>query len=449
MLYVGGENINKLFKTIFLIFLVFIEIKVTAKTYGIDYKPIESLDLKVEEIKKYKFYKEHKVNAYFIENENPDIFKKQNDFYYTDYSEWFKEKPNLKKNREIKERNVFLYSKLKKIKNFYIEVEDPDESNLEFAIRFNDSPASNSGYCGDCSSGYYMHIADNKYDNAVRINKLSLVYQDYYYPSELSIRVMFNKENIKYRILIYENNINEIMYEANFVSDLSLHDYTIQDFEMKDAFEEEIVKYNEEPNMYLLNSYKEYSYRDKFYLYEYTLKDYYPTYELSLDGYIKDENDFIVEKKYSYLETAIIKDKIVINNENYDLTDYIKTSIPFEVSSNIDISKNGTYKIKYIFPNKTLEKDVTVKTNKEYIDSLEMSIKKKNEEIEDVIKNKDEIIERLESSIKNKDEVISKKGVERTIIKESKIPVILITMGVMLVIICIIKSIKKTVELKK
>lgn len=435
---------KKTLKIFFLVLLTFINSGANAKTYGIEYKPIETLDLKVEETKKYRFYKENKIQAYFIENENPTGFKKQNSFKYTDYSEWFKVKPETKKNREIKERNVYKYAKLKKIKHFYIEVEDPDESTLEFAILFNGLSASNSGFCSDCSDFYYMHIADNNYDYPVRLNKLSLTYQEYFLPSELSIKVKLNKENIKYKIIIYGENLDEKIYEGNFTSDLLLHEYTIADFEAKDAYEDEFVKYDIDNNMYLIDSYKEYSYRDKLYLYEYLLKEYYPTYESTLEGYIKDENDFIIEKKYYYLETAIIKDKIVINNENYDLTDYIKTSLPFEVASNIDISKNGTYKIKYIFPNKTIEQDVKVNTNKEYIESLEDSIEKKNGEIKDVIENKNEIIERLESSIRNKDEVISKKQVERTVVKPSILPIVLITIGVMLIIICIIKSLKKT-----
>ena len=449
MLYVGGDNIRKIFKTIFLVFLVLFKIEVKAKTYGLEYKPIETLDLKVEEVKKYRFYKENKIEAYFIEDDNPLGFKKQDSFKYTDYSEWFKNTPTLKKNREVKEREVYIYSKLKKIKHFYIEVEDPDASVLEFAILFNGLSASNSAYCGDCTNGYYMNISDGIYDNPVRVNELAISYQEYYLPNELSLRIMFNKENINYRILIFEDNINEIMYEVNLVSDLELHEYTIDDFDIKDAFEEEVIKYNEEPNMYLMDSYKEYAYRDKLFLYEYKIKDYYPTYELSLDGYIKDESDYIVEKKYYYLETAIIKDKIVINSENYDLSDYIKTSIPFETASNIDISKNGTYKIKYIFPTKTIEHEVKVDTDKEYIESLKSSVEKKNDELKEVIENKNEIIERLESSIKNKDEIISKKQVERTVAKSSKLPIILVTIGIMLIVICIIKSLKKTVELKK
>ena len=450
MLLVGGENIRKIFKTFFLVLLLFLAVKVKAKVYGVEYKPIENLDLKIEEVKKYKFYKENKIEAYFIEGENPSIFEKQTEYYDTDYSEWAELKPEMKNNREIRERTTFIYQKLRKIKNFYIEIFDDTESVLEFALYFKGLSASNSAFCSGCTDGYYMYTSDKKYDRAVKINKLILNFNEEFYPNDFLLKVKFAKENVKYRIIIYgENKDNDVLYEKEFTSDLLIHDYTIADFESKNAFEEEIIKHEEDKNMYLKKAYKEYSYKDRYFLYEYILKNYYPTYEVSLDGYIKDENDFIIEKKYLYLETAVVKDKIEINSENYDLADYIKTTLPFETASNIDISKNGNYKIKYIFANKTIEKEVQVKTNREYISSLENSINKKNDEIKEIISNKDEIIERLESNIKSKDEIISKKRVEKYVSKQTPLPIILITIGVMLIIICIIKSFKKNVDLKK
>ncbi len=431
-----------------IILLIFVT-KVIAKNYGIEYRPIEELNLKVDEIKKYRFYKESKISAYFIEDENPTFFEKKDDFYYSDYSEWSLNKPMLKKNREIKERDVYIYQKLKKIKKFLIEVFDEEETVLEFSLKINGFSVNTSSFCRTCSPNAYMYIQDESYNKAVKIDKMSIEMNDYYYPEEFKFKVMFNKEGVNYKITIYGDNENDILYENNYVSDLSLKYITIDGFTPYNAYEEEIIKYEETPNMKLKEQYKEYAYRDKYFLYEYMYKDYYPTYEEEVNGYIKDTNDFITEKKYSYLEQAFIKDKIVINNENYDLKDYIKTSLPFEVASNIDISKNGTYKVKYIFAGKTIEKDVQVKTNKEYIDDLERKLKQKDEEIKDVILNKDEIIERLESNIKSKDEIISKKKVEKSIEKQPILPVILITMGVMILIFCIIKSIKDNVELKK
>jgi len=435
-------------KKILLLMVLIFCINIKAKNYGIDYMPIENLDLKTEEIKKYHFYKENKINAYFIEGENPNIFKKTSDYYYSDYSEWQKEKPNLKKNRIIEERNVYVYQQYKKVKNIKIEVDAENESILEFAFLVNNFSVNNTSFCNECSENYYMYTSDHEYNRAFKIKNLSLSLNEYYLPSEIKFRIMFNTEGIRYRIFIYEDNFSNVTYEKEFTSDLELHEYDIKDFDIKYDSSENFIKYEEDNKMMLKETYKEYSYKDKYYLYEYIMKDYYPTYEISLDGYIKDENDFIIEKKYYYLENATIKDKILITTENYDLKDYIKTTLPFETSSNIDISKNGNYKIKYIFPNKTIEKDVQVKTNNEYIKSLEEGISKKNDEIKEVISNKNEIIDRLENSLKTKDEIISKKTVERVVKKENPIPIILITIGAMSIVFCVILSIRKNVELK-
>jgi len=181
MLIVGGDNIKKILKLIILFLLVFLR-HVDAKIYGIDYRPIEELDLKVEEIKKYHFYKENDIESYYIEGENPDGFIKQEDFFYSDYSEWFKEKPNVKNGREIKERQVYVYDKLRKIKKIYIEVDDDEASVLEFAIYFNGYIVNHSANCNDCSGGYYTYMKDNRFDRAVKIGTLFLTYEDYHNP---------------------------------------------------------------------------------------------------------------------------------------------------------------------------------------------------------------------------------------------------------------------------
>ena len=333
---------------------------------------------------------------------------------------------------------------MRRLKKFYLETDDTENSLLEYAIYFGDYGANNTSSCNNCTDGYYMYMKDDRYDFGFHIGSIFQTYEDYQYPDELRIKVMFNKENVHYKIVIFEENyLTDILYEQEFISDLELHEYRISDFNPVSAYENEIIKYEEVSNMHLKEEYKEYAYRDKYFLYEYQIKDYYPTYETKLDGYIKDESDFIIDKKYHYLESANIKDNIVITSENYDLTDYVKSNVPFEVASNIDISKNGNYKIKYIFPTKTIEKEVKVNTDKEYVTDLENTLKEKNREVEDVLKTKNEIIERLENNIKTKDEIISKKNVERVVTKSSPIPIILITIGVMLIIICIIKSFKK------
>lgn len=438
-------SIKKILK-LFLFLLIFNFTFVFASSYGIKYEPIENLDLKVEETKKYRFYKEEKIEAFFLEDEEPNGFNKTNNFYYTDYSEWFKVRPIMKKNREIKERTIYNYRKYKKIKHVRLEIDDEDESLLRFAVYINNVHSSCTYACTNCTTNYSLFL-DNE-SVAAHIGRIDLYLESYYEPDVFSLKVRFNKANVNYKISLYgSDKLDELLYEKTFISGLDLKNLYIDNFNPIDPFEYDI-KTEEILDMPVTSSYKEYAYKDKYYKYEFINRIYYPTYEENVDDYIKDENDYITSKKYFYLEKAFIKDKIVINNENYDLTDYVKTSLPFETSSNIDISKNGTYKVKYIFKDKTIEKNVQVKTNNEYLKSLEDELKKKKEEIISITNDKNDLIERYESNLKSKDEIISKKQVENHIVKSSPLPIILITMGVMLIIFVLFKSFKN-VELKK
>ncbi len=424
--------------------MIFSISSVSAISYGIKYVPIENLDLKVEEVKKYHFYKEEKVEAYFLEG--PKGFTKTKEYYWTPYSMWSKNEPEEKENREIREREVFKYQKELQVKSIKVEVLDSTESVLEFAFYIDSNHVEYTSTCENCSPDYSIYMNDKLYSKSFKIGKLNIDLHDYYYINSLTFDTKFNKENVHYKIFLYGSN--GIIAEKEFVSTLANKTINPSDFDIKKLYEYEIET-TEILELPVTDSYIEYSYRDKYFKYQMVNKVYYPTYEENVEGYIKDEDDFIVEKKYFYLEKAFIKDKIVINSEKYDLADYIKTSLPFEISSNIDISKNGNYKIKYIFDTKTIERMATINTNNEYINSLEDEIKKKKEEIIDITNDKNDLIERYESNLKSKDEIISKKQIENHIVKQNPIPIILITCGIMLIIFTLFRSFKNTLELKK
>ena len=92
---------------------------------------------------------------------------------------------------------------------------------------------------------------------------------------------------------------------------------------------------------------------------------------------------------------------------------------------------------------KTITKKVKVDTYNEYIKSLENKLEIKNKELLDTIENKNEIIDRLESNLKTKDEIISKKEIKTYVKKTNILPIILITLGVVLIIFAIYKSFNK------
>lgn len=428
-----------------LILLILIIPCVKAETYYLDEKPITDLKLNIEETKKYRWYQTEKIEAFFLEGTNPKNFLPTNKYYYTAYSVWNSEIPESKNYREIIKRDVYLYKAPKKIRNIYLEVETDSEELIEFAIYDNQTKVDKTTFCQGCSSDYYMHISDNNYETATKVQKLFITLDDYVEPSNFKIKVLFKNDNIKYKITIYEGKetYTNAYYYQEFNSSSDIKEIKIDEFNATEyAYGDDIIKY-EKSDLLLVEQFKEYSYRDKYVLYYYELKNYYPTYETYVENYQKDENDFLIEKQYFYKEPVWIKDKIVITSENYDLNDYIKTNLKYETASNIDISKNGKYKIKYILENKTIEKEVEVKTNNDYLKDLENKLENKNKEILDVISLKNELIERLESNLKSKDEIISKKEIKTIVKKVNIVPVVLITIGIMLFIFCIYKSLNK------
>lgn len=433
---------------IILLLLILIGTRVNAETYYLDEKPIDNLNLRIETTKKYRWYQNERIEAFFLEGTNNDFFtlKDEKKYYYTPYSTWSTDEPKKEVYREIKERDVYIYQTLKKIRNIYLEVDSDSEELIEFVIYDGDTKMNKTAFCQGCASDYYMHIADNNYEKATKVQKLFATLDDYLEPTNLKIKILFKNENIKYKITIYEdeNTSSPVYYQQEFNSSSNLDEIIIDDFDVKEeAYADEIIKYEKCDNAILRKNFKEYSYRDKYVLYYNNIKNYYPTYEEKVENYIKDENDFILEENYFYKEPVYITDKIVITSKEYDLNNYIKTNLKYEIASNIDISKNGKYKVKYIFANKTIEKEVEVKTNSEYVEDLEKKLENKNKEITDIISLKNEMIERLESNLKSKDEIISKKEIKTIVKKTNIVPIILITIGVMIFIFCIYKSFNK------
>lgn len=431
-------------KLLLLLLLIFVP-KIQAKIYYLDAQTLDENEYQIKETKKYRFYKEEKIYNYFIEDENDQDFlnKDNKKYFYTTYSEYSKEKPESLKNREIKERTVYIYQQLKKAQYVRLEVFSDDEVLTEYRIRKGHENLKSSAFCKNCSEFYYMNLEDEDYITGVKINILDI---DLKYNSDINdieIDIAFNTNDVKYKITFYEDdNLTNPLYSWEKLSTASL--ITIDKFDILDtAFIEEFQLYTKRNDMMLKDSYQEYSYHDKYIGYYKIIKNYYPGYVESVEGYIKDNDDFIVEKEYLKKARVEIKDNIVITSSVYDLNDYIKSDIPYEIISNIDITKNGEYEVKFLFPNKTITKKVKVDTYNEYIKSLENKLEIKNKELLDTIENKNEIIDRLESNLKTKDEIISKKEIKTYVKKTNILPIILITLGVVLIIFAIYKSFNK------
>lgn len=151
----------------------------------------------------------------------------------------------------------------------------------------------------------------------------------------------------------------------------------------------------------------EYRYKDRLYF-------HYQNIEKVLDedsvlkGYIKDEHDYTNYYRYQIRDKINISDEIIITKNSQSINDFIDSTVPYQVSGNIDYSKNDIYNINIVTSFITIPLKVEVlifdniinKYNKDLLNK-NLDIKKLNKEIE-VYKNELVINKQNESSLNKK-----------------------------------------------
>ena len=73
---------------IILLLLILMGVKVKAETFYLEEMPINNLNLRIEETKKYRWYQNERLESFFLEGTNTDFFslKDEKKYYYTAYS---------------------------------------------------------------------------------------------------------------------------------------------------------------------------------------------------------------------------------------------------------------------------------------------------------------------------------------------------------------------------
>lgn len=180
----------------------------------------------------------------------------------------------------------------------------------------------------------------------------------------------------------------------------------------------------------------EYRYKDRLYF-------HYQNIEKVLDedsvlkGYIKDEHDYTNYYRYQIRDKINISDEIIITKNNQTINDFIDSTVSYQVSGNIDYSKNDIYNINIVTSFITIPLKVEVlifdniinKYNKDLLNK-NLDIKKLNKEIE-VYKNELVINKQNESNLNKRIEnleldinnfyILNSKMKEKNTLLESKI----------------------------
>lgn len=338
----------------------------------------------------YKYYKEVRKNGeYYIKNKNDEQYTyiDLEDYLKTEYTDWNLNIPEVEIEREIKEREIYRYSEIKKIK--YIHLKDfMGENNQlkinEIIIKSNNIEIPFTLQCEYCSEEFLEKVTNGNLTNEesyILSNGYIIIdLEEYYSLSEIEIIVYMTDYGTGAKRIYVEmsregekdSNIYSygevVMFFTNNETD-KYYDYALslnQQSFRNPEWEEFQISYEpiEETRIRIVCIENEYSYRDTKYRY-YKIENQYA------EGYHQTApDDFNIQDKDSKLDFLKIRsrDKVVIKSEiqitNYDQTieEFVfeNTTNELRIEGNINIKENGEYNIKYIFPFIEIEKIVVV-----------------------------------------------------------------------------------------
>ncbi len=405
---------------VFLLLLIPFNICAKTETYYSPYsefsnfsdKMIENNDMvDVQKEKFYKCYREEYSYDYYIMGENKDEhpYLDNIDFIFTNFSEWSSTLPIVKPERKIEKRNAYYYQDVKKIKYFHFTNLKGSfgKLNINEIIIYNKTTNQKISYkteCDNCNSSFSKHISDGNFYQVdsyiLNDGYLRLELDDYYDLNDL--KIIFYLTDLGTHEKAYEistsrdGNINSNIYSSvytrhwfthQFNDELKKVEYDVIDFlfENPERTEEKVSLVPIYPSKTrLVFTREEYRYQDKLY-------KYYSNSKLYSDDYYNEPQEkypFIdynlVKELYRYRsrDKFEIKKDIIIKDKSTKLEDFvIYNSSPFlNISSDLNISKNGNYIAHYKLPYITVIKNVIVDIEENKLNSkiaIENNISKK------------------------------------------------------------------------
>lgn len=284
------------------------------------------LKLNAESEVKYRWYKLEDSNFHYEADAeiNCEYFLKDK-VKYTDYFYSFS-KPEEKDGRIIEKESynyVFNKNVVNKIqinsfgsnKNFYIyEIEVLDKNLKPITYKIGYTPIANSYTFND---GLY-----NWYDARTRVSNYDTFTILPFAPVNLEesiIRIYYYNENVEFKGLTLETYINEEIHadhinkENTIISNVCDNEVCILDVKL------DLTK--QEAKTLEFSSYQ-YKYKDKMNMCYTINNNYYPGYYTDLKGYIKDVEDYVIEKKDSNFTKNEVEN--IISNKDKEIDSLIK-----------------------------------------------------------------------------------------------------------------------------
>lgn len=395
----------------------------------ISYTKTKPVKKEFEEEKRYRFYKEEKLysDIYYIEGENDKNYPYQSgEFIQTEFSDWEKEKPDEKKDRIIKTKEMYEYSKIKPI--HYLQFDQIKGSKdalrfLEIKIYNKEEEISYEIECENCTNK--QKINDHNYEQgymAIKDNDTFI----------LNLNSNYDLENLKVEVYLTDSygtntstfqinaldeekkNLNDyidVFLESNMYNkkdsgyrfNIDLKEYIKSlYYEDKKIVKEEKI---EDDSYQLINTYTLYAYQDIKYKYYRIEKIYEEGYYVEKENYIKDEKDYKIYYKIKDREKIVFKDNYVIKKRDYDLYDLIEESSidlkKIKITDTINIEENGLYKVTFMYQDFIIDRYVTLDLP-EMMESVSILKRSNVEQVEKIsTKTGKKVIEEQKEEIKN------------------------------------------------
>lgn len=406
-------------KILIVVFTFFSSISVVlGQTYYSDYGDFSewSIDgvvasdtLLVESEKRYKYYHEEITGDYFYENNNPDNFPlvDKNNTKNTETSEWSTTRPDDISNRVINSRRIYNYSKALPIRYIYISDVYGGNNTLritELRVKSNDKGINYSFVCNGCSDDFDFYakngIYNQNYSHIENGGNILIDLGDYYEYSSISLFMYFYDvtDDIKYFNISFLKEVgdnpylylnNALSFKCSSLNDYKAYTYNYTNMNVGEIkwsdYKTSLDKVEADAETIVYET-LEYNYYDILYYYYRIDREYSDTHS---DYYNNQDLEYVEYYRYKKRDKIIIEDNIEINNLDYNLNNYIlESTVPVEIKDNVDINKNGSYKVSYITPFITIDKDVIVNID----DNLRNSENNQNELLDKIVNLENEII---------------------------------------------------------
>lgn len=335
------------------------------------YESSELVNIEVE--RRYRFYEEKIIGEYrsYLDDNSNFKYVDLNNRKDTPFSSWSKEEVKEETYRTIESKTVYSLKKPKPIRYIFfvnsldvtLQLHDVEvyylDQKIDYDLYFDNANEDLNIYYG----GYIRLDLKNYYDLKNITIKIKSI--DFDHPREFVVAVSRKGEFDFFKNTYFSTNISGVN-PTNIVIDKNSWIKAFTEYD-----EEVFLDYNPNEPLAEITEIKLYRYQDPLFYFYNIERKYAAGYFKNCDNLIKDENDYKDYYRYQSREKIELEDEIIITDYEQNLSDFINSTVDYEIITNLDVSKNGAYEVEYKTPFINLKKNVIVNIKKNELNNLE------------------------------------------------------------------------------